>query len=56
MKKFQVVVKCSIGIHARPAAQIAQACSNLRAAVTLEVGKQAAGKRYIKRRAEKQLQ
>ena len=36
MKKFQVVVKCSLGIHARPAAQIAQACSSLRAAVTLE--------------------
>ena len=42
MKKFQVVVKCSIGIHARPAAQIAQACSNLRAAVTLEVGNETA--------------
>ena len=36
MKKFQVVVKCSLGIHARPAAQIAQVCSSLRAAVTLE--------------------
>ena len=36
MKKFQVVVKCSLGIHARPAAQIAQSCSSLRAAVTLE--------------------
>ena len=42
MKKFQVVVKCSLGIHARPAAQIAQACSNLRAAVTLEVDNETA--------------
>ena len=42
MKKFQVVVKCSLGIHARPAAQIAQACSNLRAAVTLAVGNETA--------------
>ena len=42
MKKFQVVVKCSLGIHARPAAQIAQACSNLRAAVTLEADNETA--------------
>lgn len=41
-EKFQVVVKCSLGIHARPAAQIAQACSNLRAAVTLEVDNETA--------------
>ena len=42
MKQIQVEVKCSLGIHARPAALIAQACTNLKSSVTLETANETA--------------
>ena len=36
MKKLQYTVKNSLGIHARPAALLAQACTNFKSAVMVE--------------------
>ena len=36
MKSLQYTVKTSLGIHARPAAMIAQACTALKSEVTIE--------------------
>ena len=48
MKSLQYAVKNPLGIHARPAALLAQACTDLKSAVTLECnGNEASGKNVL---------
>ena len=48
MKSIQYTVKNPLGIHARPAALLAQACTDLKSAVTLECnGNEASGKNVL---------
>ena len=48
MKSLQYSVKNPLGIHARPAALLAQACTDLKSAVTLECnGNEASGKNVL---------
>jgi D-lactate dehydrogenase len=43
MKTFEIQVKNALGIHARPAALIAQACTDMKSQVTLEANGNTAG-------------
>ena len=43
MKKFSYVVVNPMGVHARPAALLAQLCVGLRSAVTIECNGKTAG-------------
>ena len=48
MKTFDYLVTDSLGIHARPAANIAQACTNFKASVTIECnGEEASGNNVL---------
>ena len=48
MKSLQYAVKNPLGIHARPAALLAQACTGIKSNVTLEYeGKTASGKNVL---------
>ena len=48
MKTLQYSVKNPLGIHARPAALLAQACTDLKSSVTLECnGYEASGKNVL---------
>lgn len=48
MKKFDYEVTNALGIHARPAAMIAQACTNYKASVMIECnGEQASGNNVL---------
>ena len=48
MKSLQYSVKNPLGIHARPAALLAQACTAIKSNVTLEYeGKTASGKNVL---------
>ena len=43
MKTFEIQLKNALGIHARPAALIAQACTDMKSQVTLEANGNTAG-------------